>query len=241
MALRNYGDLKTEVAAWLERGDSKTTSRIPDFIRMAEGDIYDKLRTQDNEFLVIHDSTSDFWDVWELPENFLEMKDVTVDNRPLRPIGGAELFRRTADNEAGPPDSYAIVERQLYIVPALPLAPGDWPDGTLVTYRYYGSESLDALANWRVPTNAVTAPGNESVRQTALPAHPDENTTRLFLRHPQLHLAGALHYAYAFLMNDKKRDYWGARFFQKLDQLAEAQAHSELTGGISLIGAPYGD
>jgi hypothetical protein len=97
MAITNYGTLKTAVAAWINRND--LTAVIPDFISFGEGDIYNgiqtatgnlALRCRDN--LVAAELTP-VSGVITIPDDYLELEQVTMDSVGKRPITG-QYFNR---------------------------------------------------------------------------------------------------------------------------------------------------
>lgn len=240
MPLANYGDLKTEVASWLVRDDVQVTSRIPDFIRMAEADIYSDLRCRHNEFTVTITTTDAPGALRSLPSNFKAVKSLSVNGVPLDPISPSEWAQRTANGETGETWAYCRTAQTLHTLPDLDNDPGTWEAGTEVVLLYYGTESLDALPPWQTPTNPVQPVGSEVDLATAVPAHGDTNTTRMFLHYPQLYLAGALMYGNAYLNAPKDEARWAGRFNAALAAVKREDAEDDLTGGENLAGLPGG-
>ena len=115
MALSNYGELKTAVQQYLynrtDLGD-----QIPVFISLAEKKIFRQLRCRFNE-IGIEDTlpvTTEGGIGFELPDDFLEMKFLTVNDRPLERISDIDyLSRGRRDNAAGVPTQFARVLRDI--------------------------------------------------------------------------------------------------------------------------------
>lgn len=78
MSVSTYAELKTAIANWLER--SNLTSRIPEFIVIAESEIAKKLRCRYNEKRITADISKQYSD---MPTNFLEMRNFQVNSDPL--------------------------------------------------------------------------------------------------------------------------------------------------------------
>lgn len=118
MAIANYSDLKTEIAAWLHRTD--LTSVIPDFITLAESDFQATLYLR--RLLNAPTSFSATSTFTALPSDFRRMRSVTLiaNSRryPLRQIG-MDAFNTFAFNTTpgGLPHSYTISGTSIGIVP----------------------------------------------------------------------------------------------------------------------------
>lgn len=111
MALATYSDLKASVAQWLNRND--LTDVIPDFVRLCESTLNERLRCPHNEamntdFVITGRYTS-------LPVDFAEMRRVFLNDSmrtemvPLPQSGRVE--------ESGIPAYYNIVNNTLELVP----------------------------------------------------------------------------------------------------------------------------
>jgi hypothetical protein len=113
MAITTYAELQTALANWLNRSD--LTSRIPEFIALAEADMNRQLRTQDQ--ITSLSATAATASV-TLPTDFLEALYVTLgdddiggDIRQSDLTGNKIVYDATS---AGPPKNYAIAGSTLY-------------------------------------------------------------------------------------------------------------------------------
>lgn len=118
MALTNYTELKTAVANWLNRGD--LTTRIPEFISLAEGRITRQLRrTTVTEPITLTAGAASI----TLPAaagevRYLRMND-GVYQYPIEittPVAVADL-RSSYGNATGIPKRGAVLEGKLYLAP----------------------------------------------------------------------------------------------------------------------------
>ena len=80
MAITNYTELKSSLADWLNRSD--LTSRIPEFISLAEAAFNRNLRTRD---MLSRSTTSTNAQYVALPSDFLEMLNVELPSYVWRP------------------------------------------------------------------------------------------------------------------------------------------------------------
>lgn len=122
MALSTYADLKTAVAAWLNRSD--LTSVIPDFVSLAEADIRRDVTVPAMETLASGTTTGE---TIALPTNFLKMRRFT--------IGGANYEFVIPEVYTGSEDSgahyYTIIGQSIYVL--------DGTSGLSYTLLYYGA------------------------------------------------------------------------------------------------------
>ncbi len=81
MAIETYSDLKAAIADWLNRSDLAT--QIPDFIRLAELDIYRRLRVRGAEKAI---NTTLSAGVVAVPADFAEAKHLYIDGSPSTPL-----------------------------------------------------------------------------------------------------------------------------------------------------------
>lgn len=115
MALANYTDLQAAVADWLNRAD--LTSRIPDFIALAEAQMNRKLRTR--QMIAVADSTLDAGRI-ALPTDYAALKQVTLLTNPVSTLSYAEpehLQRTRRTQPTGIPRFYTIVGSSLMVAP----------------------------------------------------------------------------------------------------------------------------
>lgn len=104
----NYGELVEEVRTYLyNRKD--LTLQIPQFIRFGENSIFRRLRCRANEKSFTTDLTTDKTG-FALPDDFIEMKYLLVNGKPLERRSDIEyLARLSADNAPGEPSWFARV------------------------------------------------------------------------------------------------------------------------------------
>lgn len=240
-----YGDLKTEVLFWLDREDTGTIASIPRHVRLVESEVYRDLRCQDNEFVARYDNTG--WALDDgplessypgvhlaLPPNYRELSLVTWNGNPLRSISNAHLqsrLGRAIDNE---PVCFSRSGRRLQFSAAMDVDPSDWLDTDVLTYTYWGTESLNSLPTWQVAYNPTENPPVEDTSPEDL-TQTDDNTTRMFQRHPDLYLFGTLHYAALFLQDADAAAVYGAKYQAALASIARESKRNRLSGGTKSV------
>jgi hypothetical protein len=245
--MQNYGELKTTIANWVDRLD--LTAEINEFVRLAEGDIYRDLRCRHNEFTAQYTKTGwtlngvsqGAWTTGEfvtLPQNYKEMKLVTWAGIPLDNISEQQLRRRMIESVDAEPTAFAEVARQLLFTNTIPDDPADWGDGDVLTYTYYGVESLNSFPTWQTAANPVDNPPVEDIAPEDL-TQTDSNTTRLLQHAPDLYLSGAMMWAYRFLDNPNKVAEWKMSFDERRE-LIELES-GEFLGSTSEVTSVYGD
>ena len=240
--MRTLGELKTQIADWLNRED--LGGQIPEFIRMAEDEIYAGLRTRENEFVKViepyldpdfPEDNIDPINPIDLPQNFKEIKLVIADGEQYCHVSDQEYYALTRFNNDR--KAFTIVERQLWMNP--------WPDETpeewlinRIEIHYYGTESLIDMTTWDTPTNPSASPIN-----TDSPDYldqPDDNTTRLFQTYPHVFLHGALYFAHIFLQMDNRAQYFRNMFDNGLMAIRMEQNSSEFSGSTVSVKSVYG-
>lgn len=104
----NYGELKEEVRSYLyNRKD--LTLRIPQFITFGENTIFRRLRCRANEARFVTDLGLDKTG-FPLPDDFIEMKFLLVDGKPMERRSDIDyLARLNVDNAPGLPSWFARV------------------------------------------------------------------------------------------------------------------------------------
>lgn len=142
MSITNYGELKTAVANWLERSD--LTSRIPEFIALAEDRIALDLRVRAMETsadLTINAQTA------SLPTGFLGVRKLYLDTDPQRIdyFPPEQFWRRPASRETGLPRVYTI-EGDNFVFAPYPSS-GSYT-GKLFYWKRFTDLSDDADTNW---------------------------------------------------------------------------------------------
>lgn len=144
MAITTYSELLTAVAAWLNRSD--LTSRIPEFIALAEAQMNRELRVRQMLVRATATITDEYSTV---PTDFLGVRWITLDDKPMAFVDQADLAG--LDLTEGRPVMYSVVGGDI---------------------RYYPppAESYTAeMAYWaRIPALTATNTTN-----WLLTAHPD--------------------------------------------------------------------
>ena len=108
----NYGELKEQVREYLyNRKD--LDAQIPGFIKFGEHRIFRQLRCRANEAEITGDLSLDNTG-FSLPDNFLEMKFVLVNNKPLERISDIDYQSLiNVDNAGGEPSQFARVLNEI--------------------------------------------------------------------------------------------------------------------------------
>lgn len=115
MAITTYGELKTAVANWIERDD--LTSRIPEFIVLAESRINQELRCRENEKRITASITTEYFDI---PSNFMEMRNFQMNTDPIQHLNylspeQMDIFR--PNSTTGQPKVYTIHGTEFQVKP----------------------------------------------------------------------------------------------------------------------------
>jgi hypothetical protein len=241
-----YLDLKTAVADWCNRED--LTDQIPQFIRLAESDIYRGLQCNDNEFIVTYTPTE--WSIQgeatavptdgmftDLPSNFSSIRQVTWNGVPLEPISDFNLKLRLAATADSAPKVFCIVNRQVLFSSEIPAAFADWDTDDELAINYWGYESLSSYPTWHVATNPVENPEVTDIVPEAL-TQADGNTTRMLQRNPEIYLEGSLYYAALFL-RDVAAQTWGGLFQAHLAALKSESKRNRYAGGTKSVVSAY--
>jgi hypothetical protein len=127
MALNTYTEVKSAIADWLDRSD--LTSRIPDFIRLAELRIYRDLRIPPMEAVVTITSSST---AVELPSNYLEMKSMLVQGTPNKNLKRVSYRDQSKTTTSGIPSTYARKANEVIVHPV--------PDSSKTYELYYWAD-----------------------------------------------------------------------------------------------------
>lgn len=151
MAITTYTELKTAVANWMDRTD--LTARIPEFIALAEAQMFRRLRTTRSlARSTATISTSDEFS--SVPTDLLEIKALKLEDSSgnitdLEPTTLEQIQAwEVDDNSAGRPRAYAITGtvsgREVWYYPA--------PDATYTaTMTYYAKPAAlsdSQASNW---------------------------------------------------------------------------------------------
>ena len=143
MAFSNYTDLQASIAEWLNRSD--LTTIIPDFIRLAEADMNDKIRHWRMENRATAVANSQFT---AIPTDFLEpiRLHLETDQRAIELVSVNEIQRLRQANAdiSGEPKNYSIVQGEIELFPK--------PDASYNLELYYYA---------KIPSLSVSQATNE--------------------------------------------------------------------------------
>jgi len=135
MALTSYATLKASIAAWLMRAD--LTDVIPDFVALAEADMFSRLRLR---CMLTRATTTLGTDGYEeLPLDFLQMWRLKLDEVELE-FSPHTLMASFAEDWAGSPQKYYCITGE-----QLQLAPPSGGSPALLEMAYYAKP--DALSD----------------------------------------------------------------------------------------------
>lgn len=245
MAFETYGELKTEIANWLNREDTELIGKIPGFIKLAESKIYRVLRTRENEFQRQYLAVDDPFNPITLPQNFREVSLLTVNGQQLEHLSHQRFMAMketvTQEDENRQPTYFTLIERNLYLWP--------WPEATLtepewgtisVDLIYYGTESIGEMSTWATPTNPNAVPESDGTPSDTT-ERTDDATTRLLLIAPDVYLYGALTEAYRWLREPAKSQEYKQLFVETINDLNMEHAHAQLTGSTASVSSVYHD
>lgn len=238
MTMKNYGELKTEVASWLNRTDTETVSRIPDFLRNMESELYRGLEVRDNEFIAAYTQDDNPKNPIVLPDNFQSFKVVTFNDKPLDRVSDLQFAAIQYSGDSSPPHSFTTEEREMVLAPwvddDIDPAGGDFT----IEVHYYGTESLGEMAFWNTATNPNFLPESDGT-PAEFTQRTDAATTRLFLRNPDLYLAGCLYWGFLFLQDDKNAMKWKAIFDNGNANLKKAAKRARRSGSTPKVAGAY--
>lgn len=200
MAISTKAELHTAVANWLNRSD--LTSRIPEFISLAEAAFNRNLRTRD---MLSRSTTSTNAQYVALPSDFLEMLNVelTSTDPPKRLLYAtsdrSDDFRQQKSNKVGVPIYYTIEGSAIQLNPT--------PD---INYTIQMSYYKD------IP---------------ALSAVADSGSNWLLETHPDIYLYGALVQASPYLMDPQSAQMWDGLLARAMQELRISDDNSRYAGG----------
>jgi hypothetical protein len=148
VSITNYGELKTAVANWLNRGD--LTDYIPDFIAMGEGYINRDLRVR-NMLARVTAQTVGASAYIDLPTDFVEMRNIQLNVSDKYPLSymSPEVMDSKYLSQTGQPKFYTILGDELQFAPI--------PDSTytveIAYFQSFPAQSSDTDSSW-LHTNA---------------------------------------------------------------------------------------
>ncbi len=208
MAISTKAELHTAVANWLNRSD--LTSRIPEFISLAEAQLNRLVRTRE---MLTRSTTSTNAQYVALPSDFLEMLNVELTSTdPSRRLlyatsDRSDDYRQQKSDKAGIPVHYTIEGLTLQLNPT--------PDiNYTIQMNYYRdipalSTKADSDANW------------------------------LLLAHPDIYLYGTLLQSAPYLMDPQSIGTWGTIYAQSVQELKVSDDNSRYAGGTLTMRPKY--
>ena len=208
MAISTKAELHTAVANWLNRSD--LTSRIPEFITLAEASFNRTLRTKD---MLTRATTSTDAQYVALPSDFQEMLNVelTSTDPPRRLIYAtsdrSDDYRRQKSDKAGIPVHYTIEGLTLQLNPT--------PDiNYTVQMNYY--QDIPALS-----------------------AKADSEANWLLTAHPDCYLYSTLMHASPYLMDPQSAQMWSQALEKATNELIFSDEKARLAGGTLTMRPKY--
>ena len=204
MAITTYAELQTATANWLDRTD--LTSRIPEFIELAEANFNRVIRQPD--MVAKDDSFSIAGRYTTLPTDTLEIIRIVVDLTPvivLEYMTPEEISeRRIVMSSTGKPYYFTTIggaTNQLEVLPS----PDSTYTSSIVYYTRIAALSDSATSNW------------------------------LLAAHPDIYLFGTLVEAEPYLKNDERMPMWTARLDKALNDLRlQGQRERHTASGLRM-------
>lgn len=142
MAISTYAELKTAAANWLD--NSTLTSRIPEFITMAEAAIGTDVRIRQMEKRVTANVSTEYAD---MPTDFIKARNIQIngtEQKRLKYMTPEQMDMFHPEQTAGEPKVYTIIGTEFQFKPV--------PDGTYEIEVAYVSRfaalSGDSDTNW---------------------------------------------------------------------------------------------
>ena len=205
MALSTYTELKDAIADWLDRSD--LTSRIPDFIALAEARINRELRIRPMEVRSVA-YTSSGQKYFNLPGGYLQMRNIQLNTNPTTPleyITPEMLDRLYGSNTTGKPRAYTLIGDEIQLSPI--------PDAAYeIEMAFY--ENIDSLGDGTAGTVV---------------------SNWLTLNAPDILLYGALLEAEPFIKNDERVPVWLNGYSNAVDKLQKADARDRHSGSAMRV------
>jgi hypothetical protein len=200
MAISTKAELHTAVANWLNRSD--LTSRIPEFISLAEAGFNRNLRTRDMQ---VRSITSTQGQYVNLPSDFLEMLNIelTSTSPPKRLIyitsDRSDDYREKDNDAVGTPKYYTIEGTKIQLLPT--------------------------------PSAAVTLQLNYFQDIPALSGLADSASNWLLTAHPDIYLYSTLMQASPYIMDQQSAQQWDGLLARSMQELQMADEKSRYAGG----------
>lgn len=209
MAITNYTELQSAVAGWLARDD--LTSRIPDFITLAEAKfnrvlMHPKMEARTTLTVDTNLTSPEFL---TLPTDFQTMRSARLSGVTGKPrlafMTQTQMddFRYSSDNVSDQPVYFSIVGTQIELAPT--------------------------------PTQNYTV---EVVYRGNIPALSSNATNWLLTLAPDLYLYGSLLEAAPYIQNDERIGLWASAVSTVIDQLNSHGERQSFNSGPSTISLP---
>ena len=205
MALSTFTELKDAVADWLDRSD--LTSRIPDFIALAEARINRELRIRPMEVRSTMETTSG-QQYFNLPGGYIQMRNIQLNTNPTTPleyITPEMLDRLYGSSTTGKPRAYTLIGDEIQLAPI--------PDSayTLEMAFYEKFTALGDGTSGTVTNNWLTTNA------------------------PDILLYGALMEAEPFIKNDERVAVWLNGYGNAIDKLQKADQRDRHSGSAMRV------
>jgi len=205
MALSTFTELKDAVADWLDRSD--LTTRIPDFIALAEARINREIRIRPMEVRSIMYTTSG-QKYFNLPGGYIQMRNIQLNTNPTTPleyITPEMLDRLYGSSTTGKPRAYTLIGDEIQLAPI--------PDSayTLEMAFYEKFTALGDGTSGTVTSNWLT-----------------KNA-------PDILLYGALMEAEPFIKNDERVAVWLNGYGNAIDKLQKADQRDRHSGSAMRV------
>ena len=144
MAISTYSELKTAVANWINRDD--LTTRIPDFIVLAEAQFNRELRIRGMEGRYTADTVADQRN-YALPGGYIQMRNFQLNTSPIGALTYVtpEMYDRLwGGSTAGTPQMYTIVANDIQLGPV----PASAIEMEMDFYKDFDALSDTVASNW---------------------------------------------------------------------------------------------
>ena len=208
MAISTKAELHAATANWLNRSD--LTSRIPEFISLAEAGFNRNLRARE---MLVRSTASTSGQYVSLPTDFLEMLNIelTSTSPPKRLIyitsDRTDDYREQKNNTTGTPDYYTIEGTSIQLLPT--------------------------------PSAAVTIQLNYYQDIPALSGLADSANNWLLLAHPDVYLYGTLMQASPYIMDPQSAQQWDSLLARSIQELQMSDEKSRYSGGTLIMRPKY--
>ena len=164
MAIGTFAQLKTATANWLDRSD--LTSRIPEFITLAEARFNRVLRIRDMEVVSTAISTVAGTREYDLPTRFVQMREFHLTTDPITPLAYITpemMSRMQAGSSKSKPQVFTVLADKVRLGPN--------PDAVYTTSMLY-YQAFAALSDAATTNDMLTNNPDVYLYGTLLEAEP---------------------------------------------------------------------